>query len=98
MLERLQKLQKYDKTSYIPHPGIYEPSKSGKLRLVYDCSAAFNGRSINKELLSVPGLTNHLVGVLIRFRQEQVAMIGNIESMFYQVCVSEENISLLRFL
>ena len=65
--------------------------------MVLDCSAEFNGRSINKELLSGPDLTNQLVGVLIRFHQEQVAVI-NIKSMFYQVWVSEEHKSLLRFL
>ena len=65
---------------------------------MFDCSAKFNGRSINKELLSGPDLTNQLVGVLIRFCQEQVAVIGDIESMFYLAWVSEEHRSLLRFL
>ena len=32
-----------------------------------DCSAEFNGRSISKNLLSGPDLTNQLVDVLIRF-------------------------------
>ena len=66
--------------------------------MVFDCSAKFNGRSINKELLSGPDLTNQLVGVLIGFHQEQVAVIGDIESMFYQVWVFKEHRSLLRFL
>ena len=51
--------------------------------MVFDCSAKFNGRSISKELLS--SLTSQLVGVLIRFHQEQVTVIGDIEYMFYQV-------------
>ena len=91
-------IQPYGKTYYIPHHGIYHRSKPGKIRVVFDCSAEFNDKSINKELLSGPDLTNHLVGVLIRFCQEQVAVIGDIESMFYQVWVSEEHRSLLRFL
>ena len=66
--------------------------------MVFNCSAKFNGGSINKELLMGPDLTNHLVGVLIRFCQEQVAVIGDTESMFYQVWVSEEHRSLLRFI
>ena len=64
--------------------------------MVFDCSAKFNGRSISKELLS--SLTNQLVVVLIRFHQEQVTVIGDIEYMFYQVWVSEEQRSLLIFL
>ena len=51
--------------------------------MVFDGSTDFNGRSINKELLNGPDLTNQLVGVLIKFRQEQVAVTGDIESMFY---------------
>ena len=50
--------------------------------MVFDCSAEFNGRSINKELLSGPDLTTQLVGVLIRFHQEQVGVIRDIKSMF----------------
>ena len=86
------------KTWYIPHRGIYHPSKPGKIQVVFNCSARFNGRSISKELVSGPDLTNQLVAVLIRFCQEQGSVIGDIESMFYQVWVSEEHRSLLRFL
>ena len=63
-------VQPYGKTWYIPHHGIYHPSKPGKIQLVVDSRAEFNGRSINKGLLSGPDLTNQLVGVLVRFRQE----------------------------
>ena len=87
----------YAKTWYIPHQGIYNNSKPGKIRVVFDCSTEFNGRSVNKELLSGPDLTNQLVGVLIRSCQKQVAVIGDIEHIFYQVWVSEEHRSLLRF-
>ena len=58
--------------------------------MVFDCSAEFNGRSINKELLSGPDLTNQLVGVFIRFCQGQEAVIEDIESMFYQIWVSQK--------
>ena len=58
--------------------------------MVFDCSAEFNGRSINKELLSGPDLTNQLVVVFIRFCQGQEAVIEDIESMFYQIWVSQK--------
>ena len=38
------------KTWYIPHHGVYHPSKSVKIRLVFDCSAKFEGRPINQAL------------------------------------------------
>ena len=56
-------------TWFIPHHGIYHPKKTGKIRVVFDCSAPFQGISLNSELLQGPDLTNHLIGVLIRFRK-----------------------------
>ena len=55
------------KTWYIPHHGVYHPSKPDKIRVVFDCIAEFQGISINKELLSGPDLTNQNIGVLTRF-------------------------------
>ena len=45
---------------YIPHHGVTHPQK-GKLRVVFDCAASFQGKSLNKELLQGPDLTNGLV-------------------------------------
>ena len=65
---------------------------------MFDCSAEFTGTSLNKNLLSGPDLPNQIVGVIIRFHQEPVVIMGDIEAMFYQVLVPEKDISLLRFL
>ena len=43
---------------------------SQKKRVIFDCSAEFEGRSINQELLSGPGLKNQVAGVLKCFKQE----------------------------
>ena len=45
-----------------------------------------------------PDLTNSLVGVLLRFRQECVALIADVEAMFHQVRVDERDVGALRFL
>ena len=82
---------------YIPHHGVYHPQKPDKIRVVFDCSCQYIGRSLNKELLQGPVLTNSLVGVLIRFRQEPIAFMADIESMFYQVRVPESQLDFLRF-
>ena len=82
---------------YIPHHGVYHQWK-GKLRVVYDCAAEYQGTSLNQELLQGPDLTSTLVGVLLRFRQEPVAMMSDIEGMFYQVRVKKEDCDVLRFL
>ena len=58
----------------------------------------FQGYSLNCNLLQGPDLTNSLVGVLCRFRQEPVAFACDIEGMFHQVHVNEEHRDFLRFL
>ena len=45
-----------------------------------------------------PDLVNSLIGVLIRFRKEQVAITADIESMFHQVRVDPLHCHALRFL
>ncbi|XP_061191695.1 uncharacterized protein LOC133199905 [Saccostrea echinata] len=81
---------------YLPHHGIYHTKKPGKIRVVFDCSAVFRGVSLNSQLPQGPDLTNSLLGVL-RFRQERIAVQGDIESMFHQVAVPEEDRDCMRF-
>ncbi|KAI7802084.1 hypothetical protein IRJ41_024663 [Triplophysa rosa] len=68
------------------------------LRVVFDCGAVFKGTSLNQVLLQGPNLTNTLLGVLLRFRQELVAVMGDIQAMFHQVRVAEEDQDFLHFL
>lgn len=82
---------------YIPHHGVYHKRKL-KLRVVFDCTSSFQVTSLNKEFLQGPDLTNTLIGVLLRFRQEQIAVMAVIEAMFYQVHVDEKNRDFLMFL
>ena len=86
------------KVWYIPHHGVYHPKKPDKLRVVFDCSAQYQSKSLNHDLLKGPDLTNSLVGVLWRFRQEPIAFTCDIEQMFYQFGVNPEHRDYLRFL
>ncbi|MEM7299252.1 MAG: hypothetical protein AAF391_13420, partial [Bacteroidota bacterium] len=85
------------KNWYIPHHGVYHPRKK-KLRVVWDCSSVTNGVSLNDLLLQGPDLTNDLLGVLMRFREEKVAFMADIEAMFYQVKVPENQRGFFQFL
>ena len=82
---------------YLVHHGVYHPLKN-KLRVVYDCSLSYAGTSLNDNLYQGPDLTNNLVGVLMRFREGQIGILGDVEKMFYQVRVPLEDRDFLRFL
>jgi len=86
-----------DRTWYLPHHGVYHPHKPGKVRVVLDCGAEYQGRSLNGSLLSGPDLTNQIVGVLSRFRFNQIGIMADIQSMFYQVLVPIEELRKLCF-
>ena len=83
---------------YIPHHNVVNPRKPDKFRIVFDCSAEYQGTSLNKEVLQGPDLTNKLIGVLLRFREGPVAIMGDIKGMFLQVKVTPEHRDALRFL
>ncbi len=53
---------------------------------------------MNDQLLQGPDFTNKLVGVLIRFRQERIALSSDVEGMFHQVKVDPKDWNALRFL
>ena len=96
--EQTTKTRNEGRIWYLPHFGVYHPKKPDQIRVVFDSSAEFQGVSLNKELLPGPDLMNSLVGVLIRFRQENVAAMCDIEQMFHSFHVAPEHQNFLRFL
>ena len=82
---------------YIPHHGVYHPKKPDKIRVVFDGSMEIDGQGLNKSLLQGPNLTNNIIAVLLRFRQQPVAFSMDIEGMFHQVFVKREFRNYLRF-
>jgi len=83
---------------YLPIFGVYHPRKPTQIRVVFDSSAQHRGVSLNDVLLSGPDLNNSLLGVLLRFRREPVAVIADIEQMFHSFIVREDHRDFLRFL
>ena len=69
------------RTWYLPHHAVIHPKKPDKVRVVFDAAARFRGTSLNESLLQGPDLTNSLVGVLLRFRLEKIAVAADIESI-----------------
>ncbi|XP_042887248.1 uncharacterized protein LOC122263026 [Penaeus japonicus] len=85
-------------TWYLPIFNVKNEKKPEKFRLVFDCAAEFMGTSLNKHVLQGPDLTNKLFGILQRFRKEKVAIMSDIEAMYYQVKVTPSHRNALRFL
>nr|XP_039264589.1 uncharacterized protein LOC120340410 [Styela clava] len=78
---------------YLPHHSTGE-----KFRLVFDCSFKVDNVSLNNQVLQGPDHCSNLVGVLTRFRQEDIAFVCDIKGMFHQVEVHPDDWDSLRFL
>ena len=83
---------------YIPHFGVYHPKKPEKIRVVFDGSAKVGGACLNDFLMQGPDQMNSLVGILLRFRREQVGIACDIGRMFHQFRVPVKHRDYLRFL
>lgn len=90
-------LKAHEERWYLPIFGAFHPQKN-KIRVVFDSSAKFLGVSLNDVLMTGPDLTNSLIGVLLKFRRDRVAITADIEKMFFNFYVREEDINFLRFL
>ena len=66
--------------------------------MVFGCSAEFQRKPINRELLSGPDLTNQIIGIMTRFREEKIAFMADIEAMYHQVLVPDDQQTFLKFL
>ena len=82
---------------YLPHFATYHNTKH-TICVVFDLSCEFRGVSLNKVLLPGPDLMNNLIGVLMRFRKENVAVMCDVEQMFHSFHVDPTHRDFLRFL
>ncbi|XP_076045077.1 uncharacterized protein LOC143027605 [Oratosquilla oratoria] len=90
-------LKSDQKCWYLPLFGVYHPKKPDKIRVVFDSSAKSREFSLNDMLMSGPDMTNSILGILLRFRQEAVAVAADVEQMFYNFKVKTEQRDYLRF-
>ena len=85
-------------TWYLPHHPFINKQKPDKIRRVTNAASKYKGVSLNDALLTGPDLLCNLHGLLLRLRQYEFAVTADIEAMFMQVGIREEDQDALRFL
>ena len=85
---------------YISHLAVHNPnSKSTPIRIVFNSSQLCKGISLNSSLAKGPdNYINNLMGLLLRWREEEIAFVGDIKKMFNSVHLHELEIHCHRFL
>ncbi|XP_078357270.1 uncharacterized protein LOC144642154 [Oculina patagonica] len=85
---------------YLPHHAIIrEDKQTTKTRVVFDALAKdSNGVSLNSCLEPGPALQLDLARILLRFRKNVVGIMGDIEKMFLQIRLKEEDRDSHRYL
>ena len=80
-----EELRKYKGPAhYISHHEVLKPdSKSTPVRIVFNSSANYMGHVLNEYWAKGPDLLNSLLGILIRFRENETAFIGDIKKMYH---------------
>ena len=69
---------------YISHLAeVNTPSCSTPVRIIFNSSQVYQGMSLNSSLAKGPDCyMNNLIGILLHWRVEQVALVGDIRKMF----------------
>ena len=85
---------------YLPHLGVEQLSANiKKVRVVFNASfKTSNGKSLNNELLTGPKLQSDIRVILMRFRIHKYVFSTDVEKMFRQILVTDEDTKYLRFL
>ena len=72
---------------YISHLAVVNPkSQSTPVRMVFNSAQMYRGVSLNSYLAKGPdSYRNTLLGILLRWREEAIPIVGDIRKMFHQV-------------
>ena len=86
---------------YLPHHCVIRKDKvTTKLRVVYDGSAKTEARnySLNDCLLTGPNLIPQIFKLLVKFRENPIGLVADIEKAFLMIGINEEDRDMLRLL
>ena len=83
---------------YLTHHEVLKSESSTPFRIVFNSSLNYQGQNLNDYWAKGPNLLNNLIGILLRFRERKVAMIGDIKKMYYAIKISSVDQHTHRFL
>jgi len=85
---------------YIPHHCVEKPdSTTTKLRVVFDAACkTTNKLSLNNVLKVGPTVQQDLFSILLRFRQHNVVLVGDLAKMYRQVLIDQDERNLQRII
>ena len=83
--------QQKDTGWYMSHYGLVSPNKPDKIRRICNAKAPQSGTSLNDKLLAGPDLLGNMLRILLQFRQGAIAIQGDIEAMFMQIGVRQQD-------
>lgn len=85
-------------TSYLPHHAVIkESSSTTKLRVVFDASRkTTTGISLNDTMLIGPTIQQDIVSILLRWRKYSVVFSADIQKMYRQIWVRDQDAELQR--
>nr|XP_049702535.1 uncharacterized protein LOC126055847 [Helicoverpa armigera] len=77
---------------YMPHHAVIrEKSETTKLRVVFNASCkTSSGKSLNDIQMVGPVIQSDLISILLRFRKHKYVLTGDIEKMFRQTEIKEQ--------
>ena len=77
---------------YIPHHAVIRPEKkSTPVRIVFNPSSVFQGHKLNDYWMKGPDLVENLFGVVLHFREREVALVGDILKMYHCILIPEQD-------
>lgn len=87
-----EELRKFENNKwYLPIFVVQNPNKPNKPRLVWDAAASVGETSLNSVLVKGPDLLSGLLPILLRFRQHKIAMSADIQEMFHQIRIRQDD-------
>ena len=101
IIEQVSELNEAETIHYLPSQTVVRAeAETTKVRLVFDasCKDRKAGTSLNDCLHVGPSLTPFLFDIMLRFRENRVALVGDIEKAFLNIEINPVDRDCLRFL